>query len=421
MERGGAGAAVTGESSGSAGSNNTAAAASGQRGGGDQSQAGSDRRDVVLSPTPPRESNLSDDDDGKHEHQEPLPRRQAPPPPPPQEAEEEDLDHESYSNQSEQRPSTSLVRHGSTRSSRFVHSSSRNPLPSPGLDLDLDPASPSFAQSPERYRVTRSVLEEYEAEQEVGPDSISRPLLSRGPSSASNRYSSYTTSQSKPSDRPRKQSLLPQQSQDLIRSLLGSGDAAPPSAELNSHYPAFDDDDAALNPSMVSRKIWVKRPGASATLVTVVEDHLVDDVRDMILRKYANTLGRSFDSPDVTLRVVPRENRQERTLGPEEPICQVLDGFFPGGQTVDEALVIDVPLRRTPRPSPQPVPIGRYYSEEERRPQEAASEYFPPMPVPTVPSPHLPGMMPFSVRGRDRSPSSISLAFNVGLDHRPRT
>jgi osomolarity two-component system response regulator SSK1 len=405
--------------SGSAGSNNTTAAASDQRGG-DQSQAGSDRRAVVLSSTPPRESNdgnLDDDDHddgGKHERQEQRRRQQQSPPP-----QEEEVEDDTYSNQSERRSSTSLFRHGSTRSSRFFNSSSRNPLPSPGLDHDLDPASPSFAQSPERYRITRSVLEEYEAEQEVRPDSISRQLPSRGPSLANNRDSSYTSSQSKPPGLTRKQSILPQQSQALIRSLLGSGDAATPSEEPNPNYQAFDDD--ALNPSMVSRKIWVKRPGASATLVTVVEDHLVDDVRDMILRKYANTLGRSFDSPDVTLRVIPRENRQERTLGPEEPICQVLDGFFPGGQTVDEALVIDVPLRRTPRPSPQPVPMGRYYPEEERRPPEAASEYFPPMPVPTVPSPHLPGMMPFSARVRDRSPSSISLAFNVGLNDRPRS
>lgn len=143
---------------------------------------------------------------------------------------------------------------------------------------------------------------------------------------------------------------------------------------------------------MLSRKIWVKRPGSSATLVTILEDYLVDDVRDMILKKYANSLGRNFDAPDVTLRAVPRENRQERTLGPEEPICQTLDAYFPGGQTVEEALIIDVPLRRTPRPSPQPA--ARYYQDEERRPAEAASDYFPPMPVPAAPSPHLPGTVP---------------------------
>lgn len=117
----------------------------------------------------------------------------------------------------------------------------------------------------------------------------------------------------------------------------------------------------------------------------------MDDVRDMVLKKYANSLGRSFDAPDVTLRVVPRENRQERTLGPEESIGRTLDAYFPGGQTVDEALIIDVPLRRTPKPSPQP---QRSYYDEERRPAEAGSDYFPPMPVPINSSPHLPPAIP---------------------------
>ncbi len=61
----------------------------------------------------------------------------------------------------------------------------------------------------------------------------------------------------------------------------------------------------------------MRRPSASATLVTIHEDDLVDDVRGMILRKYGNSLGRQFDAPDLTLRIVPRENRLERTLGPE--------------------------------------------------------------------------------------------------------
>jgi osomolarity two-component system, response regulator SSK1 len=146
---------------------------------------------------------------------------------------------------------------------------------------------------------------------------------------------------------------------------------------------------------MVTRKIWVKRPNASATLVTINEDDLVDDVREMILKKYANSLGRSFDAPDVTLRIYPREPRQERTLGPEEPMCRTLDAYFPGGQTIDEALIIDVPLRRTPKPSPRSgAPVGYYH--EDLRPGETGSDYFPPMPVPMIPSPNLPTSVPVS-------------------------
>ena len=190
---------------------------------------------------------------------------------------------------------------------------------------------------------------------------------------------------------PRRQSLVPTSQGRLIKTLLQPDHSHLPETANTDYFtgPLTLD----IRPNMISRKIWVKRPGASATLVSINEDDLVDDVREMILRKYANSLGRSFDAPDITLRIIARDHssRQanaERTLGPEEPITRTLDAYFPGGQTVGEALVIDVPQRRTPRPSPRtghPVP---YYYHEDLRPGESGTDYFPPMPA--VPSPHLP-------------------------------
>ncbi|KAI9847760.1 MAG: ssk1 response regulator receiver [Thelocarpon superellum] len=143
---------------------------------------------------------------------------------------------------------------------------------------------------------------------------------------------------------------------------------------------------------MATRKIWVKRPGASATLVPIHDDDLVDDVRDKILSKYANSLGRCFDAPDVMLCIVTRESMQrhsregQRVLGPEESIGRTLDSYYPGGQTVDEALVIDVPTKRTPKASPRAGHHTAYYPDEPR-PGEGG-DYFPPMPA--IGSPHLP-------------------------------
>jgi len=135
------------------------------------------------------------------------------------------------------------------------------------------------------------------------------------------------------------------------------------------------------------RKVWVKRPGASPTLITVGEEDLVDDVRDLILRKYRNSLGKHLDSPDLTIRIVPRDKKGERTLGPEEHVCQTLDAHYPKGQLVDDALIIDVPVRKTPRPSPRlPVPHQSAYYADEGRPSEAGEGYFPP--VGSIPSPH---------------------------------
>ncbi|KAI0109426.1 CheY-like protein [Hypoxylon sp. NC0597] len=125
---------------------------------------------------------------------------------------------------------------------------------------------------------------------------------------------------------------------------------------------------------MVTRKVWVKRPLASPTLITINEEDLVDDVRELILRKYANSLGRQFDAPDLTLRICDREQQTTRPLQPDEPMGRTLDAYYPGGQSVDDALLIDIPSRRTPKASPNP----RYYGED--RPHESGTDYFPPYP-----------------------------------------
>ncbi|KAG0128986.1 hypothetical protein HOY82DRAFT_579954 [Tuber indicum] len=122
---------------------------------------------------------------------------------------------------------------------------------------------------------------------------------------------------------------------------------------------------------MLNGRVWVKRPGGSPTIVNVREDDMVDDVRDVVLKKYQNALGKCYDAPDISIRVVPRHSRPrsldhtpgrsydsqlgERTLNPNETVIRVLDDYFPGGQSIDEALIIEVPPpvgRRTPRPSP---------------------------------------------------------------------
>jgi osomolarity two-component system, response regulator SSK1 len=190
---------------------------------------------------------------------------------------------------------------------------------------------------------------------------------------------------------PRRQSLLPSRQITLIRTLLQA-------AQTNDQDPNSVENLLPIQGNMVTRKVWVKRPGASATLITVNEDDLVDDIRDLILRKYGNSLGRQFDSPDLTLRVIPREpQRQERSLGPEEPVGRTLDAYYPGGQSVDEALVIDIPSRRTPRASPRSGPPHHtaVYFTEDGRPSEAGEGYFPP--VPSIPSPHLPVVVPATV------------------------
>ncbi|MCJ1320982.1 ssk1 response regulator receiver [Xylographa vitiligo] len=240
--------------------------------------------------------------------------------------------------------------------------------------------------------------------EEATPDPL-RPLTSVDELDASQvptaqEDATYTTRQQRPDIGSRQQSLAHNNQKRFSKPLSEADkDHSRPEPQDSFGRPL------ALSASMLHRKIWVRRPNASATLVVISEDDLVDDVREMILRKYANSLGRSFDAPDVTLRIVQRDhshrhNNNERTLGPEEPITRTLDAYYPGGQTVDEALIIDVPQRRTPRQSPR-VHMP-YYLTEDMRPIEGGSDYFPPMP-PGASSPH--------------HPSNLSIHNNTGNGH----
>ncbi|KAF7558520.1 hypothetical protein G7046_g5630 [Stylonectria norvegica] len=216
-----------------------------------------------------------------------------------------------------------------------------------------------------------------------------------------------TSLSSRPAAPPRRQSLLSNRQTTLIQTLL------------HTSPPNESGIEAAVLPieaDMVTRKVWVRRPHASPTLITVNEDDLVDDVRDMILRKYANSLGRTFDSPDLNIRVIPRDQNKERMLGPEEPMGRTLDAYYPGGQNVDEALIIDIP-RRGPKASPRPVQpyaphVANIYYNEDGRPSENAEGYFPN--VGGVPSPHLPVTIPVQTNG----PGQHSIAI-LGTGHLP--
>ncbi|KAL1862760.1 Two-component response regulator SSK1p [Diaporthe australafricana] len=225
------------------------------------------------------------------------------------------------------------------------------------------------------------------------PFHIPLPIAAVVPPSAANLSpnAAYSPTPSSPlarnssvSSRPppiRRQSLLSNRQSTLIQTLLRG-------SQGDDNVSISNEQLLPISGNMVMRKIWVKRPGASATLVTINEDDLVDDVRDMILRKYANSLGRQFDAPDLTLRIRPNGSQQERMLGPEEPMSRTLDAYFPSGQTVDDALIIDVPLRRTPRASPRAgpphAPHVQYYVEE-ARPSEAGNDYFGPGAISTLP------------------------------------
>ncbi|KAK5999063.1 Response regulator mcs4 [Cladobotryum mycophilum] len=244
------------------------------------------------------------------------------------------------------------------------------------------------------------------------------------PSSPSLRPAVQTPASASSSPRPkavsRRQSLISNRHVSLIQSLLYAtdNDATPRGTDFEDSVAAVAAAESTFsrsssipisdtNMAMSMRKIWVRRPHASPTLITIHDHDLVDDVRDMILKKYANSLGRTFDSPDLTIRICPRDGDKARILGPEEPIGDTLDSYFPEGQAVGEALVIDIP-RRTPKASPRaphPGSATAVYYNEDGRPPETGEGYFPP--VTGIPSPHLPNNVTNAANGA--MPHSISV------------
>ncbi|TGJ83333.1 hypothetical protein E0Z10_g5411 [Xylaria hypoxylon] len=241
------------------------------------------------------------------------------------------------------------------------HPAALSPLPSTSPDSNITAPEP---------RTTTFISAEYTRDDIVSPIddnphsySILTPLTASSPLRPPLSPSSF----SRPLGPVRRQSILPPHQTDLVRALL-NGHTNDLELDL------VDFDQQPFLSGMVTTKIWVKRPLASATLITINEDDLVDDVRGQILRKYANSLGRIYDSPDLTLRICNREQQTSRTLQPDEPISKVIDSYYPNGQTVDDALLIDIPSRRTPKASPNP----RFYNDD--RPHESGTDYFPPYP-----------------------------------------
>jgi len=234
--------------------------------------------------------------------------------------------------------------------------SSPNPAPAPALSPAALP--PPLASLPESEHPTATSCSAPPSFTPIRFNSLRENRAGRS-SSASNpaphQLATDSTFDRRPSQIVRRQSVFPANQSTFIHDLYF--DQAPVSEEGR---PCSGSRESPPQPIMSTRKIWVKRANCSPTAVLVGEDDMVDDVRDMILAKYQNTLGRHYDAPDVQLRILPRTGRSrmerghgsERMLNPEEQLLRVIDDYYPGGQCAEDALIIETSQRRTPRPSP---------------------------------------------------------------------
>ncbi|KAJ6072271.1 hypothetical protein N7467_010356 [Penicillium canescens] len=290
-------------------------------------------------------------------------------------------------------------------SSPEAHTSSlHTPLSDPSSPLETPPFPTPQNSDSTSFQSTHKVQASTPAGNQLTPTLntvVEWPAYDRRPSAP---Y--YTPSSSKrPSLAIRRQSLLPASHQHLIGGLLEANIFSALGDQISDFAPAPPRE-------MIQRRVWVKRPGGSATLVPCTEDAVVDELRDQVIMKYVNSLGRSFDSPDIVIRIVPREgsNRQthpERLLSPEEVLSSLLDAYYPGGQKIEEALMIDAPTRRTPKPSPRHSIYTHHHSEPGEH-----GDYFPLMPV--NPTSGSPAAHPHPVPAAAASTPSISV-LNTGV------
>lgn len=232
-------------------------------------------------------------------------------------------------------------------------------------------------------------------------------VVSRNESVKSNRILSSSGSRRKhPIAFSRRQSLIHPSDTGLLRYLLEQESASPTTygRDGGSNIHSVAGPMPHSENQLRTRKVWVKRPGGSPTQVIVTEDDFVDTVRDLCLRKYANALGRQYDSPDLMIRISPPVKPQsararqmggmqanaDRLLNPDEVLCQLLDDYYPNGQTSEDALIVEVPQpqrSRTPRPSPGPHSMSYAYGQTVHDLQLPGEDYFTPVGtiVPSIP------------------------------------
>ncbi|KAL7663468.1 Response regulatory domain-containing protein [[Candida] zeylanoides] len=132
---------------------------------------------------------------------------------------------------------------------------------------------------------------------------------------------------------------------------------------------------AAPRPDATRRRIWIMRAGGTPTTIMIERDDLVDDVKQAVVAKFPQTLGRIFDASDLSIKMnlegrshalkkpspsplqpssSPRPGRVSPdrrhaaafslvNLKPDQNVWSLVEQYFPKGMTMEDAFLVEAP------------------------------------------------------------------------------
>lgn len=154
-------------------------------------------------------------------------------------------------------------------------------------------------------------------------------------------------------------------------------------ASIANTIPNFNNNGPFSPGLFSSKRVWVKRDIGTATTVMVGQGDIIDDLKTSIIHKFPNALGKYYDSADLVIKMdlnsrtqnqpppfnhtnnphkkpnlysekpsmsptsstfdIKRSNYSLMTLEPDQNVWNLLDLYFPGGMSMKEALIIEIP------------------------------------------------------------------------------
>jgi len=188
-----------------------------------------------------------------------------------------------------------------------------------------------------------------------------------------------------------------------------------PSTEANGTAKFVPTHDSSINSTFFTNKrVWVRLAHGNPTTIVVHQNDIVDDLKSAIVAKYPNTIGRTYDSADLVIKLglssrssgnsaaakkpslsvspdrkspisaqfhVPISTRYI-TLESDQNVYAIIDTHFPNGMTINDALLIELPLshQQSDQQSPTVAQTLPQVQAKTLAPQTHSPSYYQPKP-----------------------------------------